>query len=179
LRVGAGWVIYRKHQSARLLQRFGPEYGRTVGDLGSRAKAEAELKARESRVEKLTLTPLSRAEVARFTQAWVDLQGGFVDNPKAVVAQADLLVRDLMLARGCPVAEFDRRAADLSVDHPAVVAHCRAAQAIAVRDRRGESSTEEQRQAVVHYRAQFDELLAVKPVAVQPLPAVGRLEVQP
>ena len=163
LLAAAAWFFsQRKKQSARLQQRFGPEYGRTVGELGGRTKAESELKAREKRVEQLNITPLAPAEAARFSQAWNALQGRFVDNPKGVVAQADQLVRELMVKRGYPMGDFERRAADISVDHPTVVEHYRAAQAIAARDERGEAETEELRKAVVHYRVLFDEMLDVK-----------------
>jgi hypothetical protein len=164
----AAWLFsQKKKQSVRLQQRFGPEYGRTVGELGGRTKAESELKAREKRVEHLTITPLAPAEAARFSQAWSALQGRFVDNPKGVVVQADQLIRELMLQRGYPMSDFpmsdfERRAADISVDHPAVVENYRAAQAIAARDERGEADTEELRQAVVHYRVLFDEMLEVR-----------------
>jgi hypothetical protein len=158
----AAWYFAQKKQSERLQQRFGPEYGRTMDALGSRAKAESELKARQSRVEKLNIVPLSPADAASFTQSWVNLQASFVDNPKGVVAQADLLVRELMQKRGYPMADFEHRAADISVDHPAVVENYRAAQEIAARDARGEASTEDLRNAVVHYRVLFNELLEVK-----------------
>lgn len=158
--IGA-WIYYQKRQSHRLIQRFGPEYGRAVDEMGSRTKAESELRMREKRVEKLHIVPLAPAEAARFTQAWKALQGRFVDNPKGVLAEADQLVRELMLKRGYPMGDFERRAADISVDHPAVVDHYRAAQAIALRDRGGEADTEELRRAVVHYRALFDDLLEV------------------
>jgi hypothetical protein len=144
-----------------LQQRFGPEYSRTVDALGSRTKAESELKAREERVGKLNIVPLSQADAARFTQAWANLQISFVDNPQGVVAQADQLVRELMAKRGYPVADFEHRAADISVDHPAVVENYRAAQIIAARDARGEATTEDLRNAVVHYRVLFNELLEV------------------
>jgi hypothetical protein len=160
--VAAWFFSQKKRQSERLQHRFGSEYGRTVGELGGRTKAEAELKAREKRVEQLTITPLAPAEAARFSQAWSALQGRFVDNPKGVVVQADQLVRELMLKRGYPMGDFERRAADISVDHPAVVEHYRAAQAIAARDERGEADTEELRKAVVHYRVLFDEMLEVR-----------------
>ena len=91
------------------------------------------------------------------------MQARFVDNPKGVVAEADQLVRELMARRGYPMADFEHRAADISVDHPAVVDHYRSAQAIAERARRGEASTEDLRKAVVHYRALFDDLLEVVP----------------
>lgn len=158
----AAWFLSRKkRQSGRLQQRFGAEYGRAVGKLGGRVKAESELKAREKRVEHLTITALAPAEAARFSQAWNALQGRFVDNPKGVVVQADQLVRDLMLKRGYPMGDFESRAADISVDHPAVVENYRAAQAIAARNERGEADTEELRKAVVHYRVLFDEMLEV------------------
>jgi LPXTG-motif cell wall-anchored protein len=157
----AAWFFYKKKQSHRLQQRFGPEYGRTVDELGTQTKAESELKAREKRVERLNIVPLAPSEAARFSQAWKVLQGRFVDNPKGVVVEADKLVRELMQKRGYPMGDFERRAADISVDHPAVVDHYRAAQAIAVRDERGEADTEELRKAVVHYRTLFDELLEV------------------
>lgn len=159
----AAWLFsQKKKQSARLQQRFGAEYGRTVGEFGGRTKAESELRAREERVEQLAITPLAPAEAARFSQAWNALQGRFVDNPKGVVVQADQLVRELMVKRGYPMGDFERRAADISVDHPAVVENYRAAQAIAARDERGEADTEELRKAVVHYRVLFDEMLEVR-----------------
>lgn len=173
----AGWLFARKKkQSERLQQRFGPEYGRTVGELGGRAKAESELKAREKRVEHLTITPLAPAEATRFSQAWGALQARFVDNPKGVVIQADQLVRELMLKRGYPMGDFERRAADISVDHPSVVEHYRAAQAIAARDERGEADTEELRKAVVHYRVLFDEMLDVRE-AKQEVPSAKEMAV--
>jgi hypothetical protein len=160
----AAWIVMQRRRSSRLRRRFGTEYGRTVKELGSRAKAEKELAQREERVSGLHLVALSAPEAARFSTAWNVLQGRFIDNPKGVVAEADGLVRDLMAKRGYPMGDFERRAADISVDHPVVVSNYRAAQAIAVRDMRGEADTEELRKAVVHYRTLFDELLEVTPV---------------
>jgi hypothetical protein len=153
----------RQRRSQRLQRRFGPEYGRTVKELGGQTKAEAELKKREDRVARLKITALSPADAARFTEAWNSLQGRFIDNPKGVVDEADRLVRDLMVKRGYPMGDFERRAADISVDHPNVVATYRSAQVIAARDARGEADTEELRRAVVYYRTLFDELLEVSP----------------
>ena len=156
------WIFYQKNQSHKLQDRFGPEYGRTVNELGSRTKAESELKAREKRVERLEIIALAPSEAARFSEAWQALQGRFVDNPKGVVVQAEQLLRELMEKRGYPMGDFERRAGDISVDHPDVVANYRLAQAIAVRERQGTADTEELRKAVVHYRALFDELLEVR-----------------
>ena len=167
----AAWFIYKKKQSRRLQERFGPEYGRSVDDLGSQRKAESELKAREKRVERFAITPLAPAEAVRFSQAWNALQARFVDNPKGVVVQADQLVRELMLKRGYPMGDFERRAGDISVDHPAIVETYRAAQAIVVRDARGDADTEELRKAVVLYRALFDELLEVRVAKQEAIPA--------
>jgi len=155
----AAWLFHRKQQSRRLAQRFGTEYDRAVSSLGSQEKAEAELMAREQRVQKLAIVPLAPAEAHRFAAAWTELQRRFVDSPKGVLAEADLLVRELMTKRGYPMADFERRAADISVDHADVVGNYRAAQAIAARDQRGEADTEQLRQGVVHYRALFEKLL--------------------
>ena len=157
-----GWLVYSKHQSKRLRQRFGPEYDAAVKRLGSKAKAEAELKRREKRVAAFEIVPLAPAEATRFSQAWTRLQGSFIDDPKGVLIEADRLVRELLLKRGYPVADFELRAADISVDHPIVVNNYRAAQRIVSLDQRGEASTEDLRKAVVHFRALFDELLGVK-----------------
>ena len=165
----AVWLHYRQKQSKRLQDRFGPEYGKAVEDLGSQRKAELELKTRERRVEHLDISALSPAEAARFTEVWNSLQGRFVDNPQGVVVQADQVVRELMLKRGYPMADFEHRAADISVDHPGVVRNYRAAQAIALRGSSGEASTEELRSAVVHYRALFDELLEVREPQLAPV----------
>ncbi len=159
---GVAWLAYNSRRSKRLHQRFGPEYDTLVARLGSKARAEAELRKREKRVGSFELVALSPAEVARFSQSWLRLQGSFVDDPKGVLIEADRLVRDLLLKRGYPVADFEVRAADISVDHPVVVSNYRAAQQILSRDQRGEASTEDLRKAVVHFRALFDELLGVK-----------------
>ena len=157
------FFVWRRNESQGLVDRFGPEYGRTVDELGSRPRAEKELKARQRRVSKLDIEPLSAQDADRFSREWLAIQGRFVDNPKGVIADADRLVRELMQKRGYPMGDFERRAADISVDHPGVVDHYRAAQAIAVLDRAGDADTEALRKGVVHYRALFDELLEVRP----------------
>jgi len=173
--IGAVVLVARERkrvQSRRLQEQFGPEYNRVVSKAGDRDKAEAELKAREARVERLQLVALPVAEATRFTEEWKLLQSRFVDNPTGVVAGADQLVRELMLKRGYPVGDFERRAADISVHHPKVVENYRAAQAIAVREARGEATTEDLRKAVVHYRELFDDLLEVNELR-KPKPVVA------
>ena len=160
----ATWMMQRRNQSERLQHRFGTEYERTVERLGSREKAEAELRARELRVQRMHIEALAPSDAARFTQDWKLLQSRFVDNPSGTLADADRLVRELMLRRGYPMADFERRAADISVDHPTVVEHYRAAHDIALRDQRDQTDTEDLRRAVLHYHALFDDLLEVAPV---------------
>ena len=57
------------------------------------------------------------------------------------------------------MVDFEQQAADLSVNHPLVIEHYRAGHAIAVRHARGQTSTEDLRQALVNYRALFRELM--------------------
>jgi hypothetical protein len=179
LAIGAvAWLVMQKRRTASLKRRFGPEYDRAVEEYGGRSKAEAELSKREQRVARLNIIPITAAEAARFSNAWSSLQGRFVDDPKGVVAQADLLVRELMVKRGYPMGDFELRAADISVDHPSVVKNYRAAQLIALRDARGEADTEELRKAVVHYRTLFDDLLGVVPSKVASVPMVGGVPVR-
>lgn len=160
-------LLTRRRRSDALAQRFGPEYERTVERAGNRGRAEAELRAREERVRKLDIVPLPPQEAQRLRMEWQGLQAHFVDNPRTAVAEADLLVRDVMLRRGYPMGDFERRAADLSVEHPVVVENYRAAHAIALRHQRGEADTEALRQALVHYRALFSELLEAEPAAAR------------
>ena len=152
----------RKEESQRLQQRFGTEYDHLLAKHGSRRKAEAELNAREKRVRTLKIVPLAEADAAKFRDAWSLLQSRFVDDPKGVVGEADTLVRDLMVKRGYPMGDFERRAADISVDHPAVVRAYRSARAIAERGQLGDVNTDELRGALVDYRSLFDELLEVR-----------------
>jgi hypothetical protein len=172
------WLVVQKQKSTKLRRRFGPEYDRAIKEYGGRTKAEAELSKREQRVAGLNIIPITAAEAARFSNAWSSLQSRFVDDPKGVVPEADLLVRELMIKRGYPMGDFELRAADISVDHPSVVKNYRAAQIIALRNARREADTEELRTAVVHYRTLFDELLGVVPTKVASIPVVGGVPVR-
>ncbi len=156
------WGVLQRRRRARLRERFGPEYDHVVEETGSRRRAAAELQARERRVEELDIRKLTPDEAAAFASEWKDVQARFVDNPQLATAEADDLVGRVMRARGYPVTDFDRRAADVSVHHPGVVEHYRTAHDIAQRASRGEASTEDLRQALIHYRALFDDLLETK-----------------
>jgi hypothetical protein len=149
----------RRRRSEELRRRFGPEYERTVGTARDRGEAEKELREREERVDALEISPLQPAARDRFADRWREVQAMFVDDPGNAVDQADALIGEVMRARGYPVGDFEQRAADISVNHPQVVDHYRTAHAIAVRRRSGENATEQLRQAFVHYRALFADLL--------------------
>jgi hypothetical protein len=153
-----GWYLQNR-RSVHLKERFGPEYERASQEAGSIRQAEAALAAREKRVEKLHIRPLTPDETGRFSEVWRHVQTLFVDDPKGAIDEADDLVNQVMSARGYPLADFHQRAADISVDHPIVVEHYRAARAICDRHRQGTASTEDMRQAVIHYRALFEDLL--------------------
>jgi hypothetical protein len=158
----AVWMYVQKRQTERLHSRFGPEYDRLTAAVGDRGRAEKALHEREKRVEKLHLVPLYSEDRDRFTGAWQLEQAGFVDDPRSAVANADRLVTEVMNARGYPMGDFEQRAADISVDHSAVVTNYRIAHDIALRDNGDETSTEEFRTALLHYRMLFEDLLEVQ-----------------
>lgn len=160
--IGAAWAYVMRERRERLRARFGPEYERTVDAVGSPAKAEAILRKRADRVDRFRLRPLTAAQADEFDREWRRIQSNFVDDPAAAAADADALVTQVMVARGYPPGDFDRRAEDVSVDHPHVVENYRIARALMVRRERGEVGTEELRKAIVNYRALFDDLLQVE-----------------
>ena len=152
-----GLMISRKRRTQALQARFGPEYDRALREKGTRA--EPELLERQKRVEKFSIRGLSAAERERFTTDWRVVQSRFVDDPQAAVRDADALVIRLMQARGYPMSDFEQRAADVSVDHPRVVDNYRAGHEIAIRQQRGQATTEDLRNAIIYYRSLFDEPL--------------------
>jgi hypothetical protein len=160
LLVLAVWWYTSRRQRGNLREQFGPEYERTVEAVGP-ARADAILRERADRVSRFNLHKLTHEQATAFAREWRRIQSRFVDDPDGAVGEADQLVTQVMAARGYPLEEFDRRAADLSVDHPVVVQNYRTARELAMRRQRGEAGTEEMRQAVVNYRALVDELLEV------------------
>lgn len=157
--VVAAFLYFRRRRTADLRKQFGPEYKHAMHQYGNQRKAEAELAAREERVHKLEIRTLSAEEQARFTHAWRKTQARFVDAPSPAVQEADSMVKEVMRTRGYPVADFEQRAADISVDHPNVVSNYRAARDIVQRNTSGKATTEDLRRAMVHYRSLFEELL--------------------
>ena len=155
----AGLFILRNRRTKRLRTQFGgAEYDRALAKGGSRQHGEAGLEGRNDRIESLHIQPLAPGDRARFSESWRNLQGRFVDSPGGAVTEADQLLRDLMSTRGYPMADFEQRAADVSVDHPLVIDNYRKAHEIAVRQGLGHASTEDLRQAMIHFRTLFEEL---------------------
>ena len=157
-----GYVIVSRNRTRELKGRFGPEYERTVEEQGDPRKAERDLAAREKRVASLQIRVLEPEERSRYAAEWKNVQARFVDDPARATEDADVLVREVMQKRGYPVGDFEQQAADISVQHPAVVEHYRNAHEIAERSGREQVSTEDLRTALVHYRALFADLLEVR-----------------
>lgn len=160
--VGAVWWVGARRRSGRLREHFGPEYERAMSRADTPAEAEAELEAREVRRGQLDIRPLEPDERERFLLEWKEVQAKFVDDPAGTVGAADRLVSEVMLARGYPMDDFERRASDVSVDHPNVVENYRAAHAIFRSTEQGKAQTEELLRAFVHYRSLFAELLETR-----------------
>jgi hypothetical protein len=167
LGMGAGiWYSLRKRRTRRLRARFGTtEYTRALHEGGSQRKAEAALDKRAERVDALQIRPLAPADRARFVGSWARVEGRFVDSPGGAVMDADQLLGDVMSTRGYPMSDFEQRAADISVDHPLVLDNYRAAHQGALRQTRGQASTEDLRQAMIHYRTLFEELVGAPEIA--------------
>jgi hypothetical protein len=155
----AAWFLYRNRRTAALRDHFGDEYDRTLDTAGGKAKAEAALKEREERVAKLDIRPLDERERVEFSREWRDVKAVFVDSPVEAVHHADRLLGTIMTARGYPMADFDRRYEDLTVDHGEVARHYREGHDIVLRHGRGQSTTEDLRQAMIHFEALFDDLV--------------------
>jgi hypothetical protein len=153
------YIVVRKRRRQNLREQFGPEYDRVVEKEGDIQKGERLLEFRQKHRKALQIRPLSVEDQARFSTRWSEIQGEFVDDPSGAVARADELIIVVMQARGYPTTDFTQRAADISVDHPVVVENYRAAHEIAQRGSFGQAGTEDLRQAMVHYRTLFSELL--------------------
>ena len=159
-------LSFRKRRTERLRTQFGgAEYTRAVTEGGSRRQAEAVLDKRSERVERLHIRPLTPGDRARFVESWGRVQARFVDGPGSAVTDADQLLGDVMSTRGYPVSDFEQRVADISTDHPLVLDNYRAAHHTAVRQTRGLASTEDLRQAMIHYRTLFEEFIREPAVA--------------
>lgn len=158
------WLAIRKWRSQKLRERFGPEYDYTMEIVGDRRAAEETLAEREKRINKVEIRTLNEDEKVRYQGEWIEIQANFVDNPSKSVEEANRLITEVMITRGFPVADFEQRAADLSVMYPDFVSNYRNAHDIAMKNQRNGTSTEELRQAMVYYRSLFEELLGAEEI---------------
>ncbi|WP_199698813.1 hypothetical protein [Aurantiacibacter zhengii] len=154
------WLFVSRRRTDRLRDRFGEEYDRTLDDTGNRVSAEKALEEREKRVEALDIRSLTADEHSRFAEEWREVKSVFVDSPVEAVLHADRMLANMMKTVGYPMADFDRRYEDLTVDHADVARHYRAGRDIAERHGKGNASTEDMRQAMKHYEALYDHLTA-------------------
>jgi hypothetical protein len=161
--VVAAWRAARRSRTDRLRSQFGPEYDAAMHRADDRRSAEAELDDRRRRRDALDIRPLSAASRSRYAGEWDRVQSAFVDDPGGAIEQAQQLVHRVMAERGYPTDDFDQEAADLSVDHPQLVQRYRTARSAWVATTQGAAETEELREAVIHYRALFEELLGPEP----------------
>jgi hypothetical protein len=152
-------IFARRKRTERYQNKFGPEYDRTVESVGSNKKAQTELKERQKHVDTLKIRPLSIEERQRYQADWAAVQAKFVDQPGQATIEADHLIMEVMQLRDYPVSDFEQRAADVSVQYPALVSNYRAAREIAIRNEQHHAGTEDLRQAMIYYRSLFDELL--------------------
>jgi hypothetical protein len=153
-------AVMRAQRTRRLKERFGPEYERAINEIGDKRHAEDELDARLAHVNTLKIRPLSAEEVNQYALEWQKTQTEFVDEPLTALQKADRLIREVMKAKGYPVEDFEQRAADISVDYPELVTDYRGLHLIAVKEAEDKVSTEEMRQAMVHGRALFENLVS-------------------
>jgi FtsZ-interacting cell division protein ZipA len=167
------WSVFSKRRTTALRDQFGPEYDRTLQQTDSRREAETDLSARRERREQLDIRPLTTAAQKRYSSQWQQVQSRFVDQPAASLGQADELVMEVMRERGYPMDDFEQRASDISVDHPEMVEHYRAGQAVSRSAASSDATTEDMRQGLVHYRALFEELLEIDGGADRGEGAVG------
>lgn len=152
-------MAVRQRRTSMLRQRFGPEYERTMNERDGRRAAEADLLERQQQRDHLDIKPLAEPVRSRFAAEWRQLQERFVDEPSNTVVAGDDLVRQVMVARGYPMDNFEARARLISVDHPSIVENYRSAHSVCERARSQEASTEDLRAALLHYRGLFEELL--------------------
>ena len=158
-----GMVLARRKKTEQHGQ-MKDEYDLTVKTMGGEKQAKAELNERQKHVDAMTLHALDDSNHERYSAEWAVIQSNFVDEPGQAMMDADRLAMEVLQARGYPVSDFDQRAADISINYPAIVTSYRAAHEISVKNDQKLADTEELRQAFLNYRSLFEELLKEKAI---------------
>jgi hypothetical protein len=159
----ASMVMGRRQRTKRLEERFGPEYDRAISEIGDQTQAEKQLEERIAHVKALNIRPLSAEEANSYALEWQETQRLFVDEPLKALQKGDRLIREVMKARGYPVEDFEQRVADISVNYPELVTDYRGLHRIAIKESKDKVSTEDMRQAMIHGRALFEDLMKQEP----------------
>ena len=157
-------IFSRRQRSKRYTAKYGADYDHTVKTMGSQTKAQTEMDQRQKHVDSLDIRSLSLPEREKYLAEWKAVQTKFIDQPGPATVEADHLIMEVMQSRNYPVADFEQRAADISINYPDLVSNYRLARAIAIKNEQHKADTEELRQALVHYRALFNELLVTEEV---------------
>jgi cytoskeletal protein RodZ len=161
-------LVFSQRQRAKLSKKyqdkFGPDYDATVKTMGNETKAQKEMDNRQKHVDSLDIRSLTLNEREKYLSEWKAVQAKFIDQPGPATVEADHLIMEVMQLRNYPVSNFEQRAADISINYPELVTNYRLARAIAIKNEQHEADTEELRQALVHYRALFNELLITEEV---------------
>lgn len=155
----------RSKRSDRYTAKYGPDYDATVKTMGNETKAQKEMDQRQKHVDTLDIRSLSLSEREKYLAEWKAVQAKFIDQPGPATVEADHLIMEVMQLRNYPVSDFEQRAADISINYPDLVSNYRLARAIAIKNEQHQADTEELRQALVHYRALFNELLITEQVS--------------
>jgi len=160
-----GSIFSRRQRSKRYQDKFGPDYDATVKTMGNETKAQKEMDQRQKHIDTLDIRSLSLSEREKYLAEWKAVQAKFIDQPGPATVEADHLIMEVMQLRNYPVSDFEQRAADISINYPDLVSNYRLARAIAIKNEQHQADTEELRQALVHYRALFNELLITEQVS--------------
>lgn len=174
--IGLIAVGVRRSRTAALREHFGSEYDRAMKQSGSRTAAEDRLVARTEEVKQFDIRPLTASERTGYINDWKTIEGHFVERPTTAVVEADELITNVMRTRGYPMADFEKYSELLSVKHPRVVEHYRAGHASIDAHARGAASTEDLRQAMLHYHALFEDLVESTTDVEQPVTTVREVE---
>jgi hypothetical protein len=159
-----GSAFSKRNRSKKYTTKYGSEYDHTVKSMGNESKAQKEMDDRKKHVESLDIRSLSLPEREKYLAEWKAVQAKFIDQPGPATVEADHLIMEVMQLRNYPVSDFDQRAADISINYPELVSNYRLARAIAIKNEQHTADTEELRQALVYYRALFNELLVTEQV---------------